>query len=462
MEGLTSSTNPKQAVTRRKPGRRSGASSRHQSAAPSEAESIHSRSEAGAFMQKQTPQVRAGKPYERPATQSPLTGSMPMEGPVGIDMVPPPFTRKHSGTSIHSMSSVSRLAQSSEHTSNPMTGGVNEFPIFDPVHGRGTVSPGALRRPQFDFTPLDGFHRFAASSTHSASSSNVASPLYGHSRLHGDDLLFAGESPNDLMRALVYNNPTSLPGPDLRQIRQQQAPMVSGFNDSSDVEMSNAIISSFDNIFDTSSHHSLSSSYDEEGTSAFSTNIPDGSLFSDSGLVPDDMQGFLDFSGGEDQGLAGPTFPASPPGMLFDIRGAMSSQSSAEQDRQIGDILASFNPHSNPTSSSIPGVLAPQRAVSPPLAPNPNSPSILTVIPSEGPVAGGTTVAIIGTNFTQGIAVMFGDRPAKIQKIDPTFIQCLSPPAIGAGMVEVGIQGVVRSGTSAPSLFRYNMMDTDL
>ena len=76
--------------------------------------------------------------------------------------------------------------------------------------------------------------------------------------------------------------------------------------------------------------------------------------------------------------------------------------------------------------------------------PAPNAPIVSTVIPAEGPMAGGTTVAIIGANFTPGLVVLFGDRIAKLQRIDPTFIQCSAPPAAAPGHVEVTISGAVK------------------
>jgi hypothetical protein len=466
MEGLTSATKP--AVSRiRKAGRQSAASSRRQSPVASEAESVQSKSEAGAFMSKQTPQVRAGKPYERPPTQSPLTGTASIDAFAAQIERPPPFRRQHSGNSIHSVASFSALSTHNPETVNPLRMGTNEFPIFDPVFGRttGTVSPGALRRPQFDFTTLDGTTSFPGSSTHSAASSNVASPMSQHLGLTAENILFSndGNETTDLMQALAFHNlpPGYAGGPDFSQanIQPRRAPMVSGLNDS-DVDMSNVLSSSFDNMFDTSSHTSLGSSFDPEEGNSYTSGIPDGSLFSDSGVVPDDMQGFLDFSGGEEQDLAGPSFSPSPsPNALFgnfSPNHRMNEQSMDYRQHSLSPYPASMPPVPPPQLAPIP---SPYTATS---LPNLNPPSILTVIPAEGPVAGGTTVAIIGTNFVPGIAIMFGDRPAKLQRIDPTFIQCTSPPAVRAGIVDVSIQGVVRAVGMPPAFYKYNMMDADL
>jgi len=92
----------------------------------------------------------------------------------------------------------------------------------------------------------------------------------------------------------------------------------------------------------------------------------------------------------------------------------------------------------------------------------PDSPMIMTVIPAEGPMAGGTTVAIIGDRFTPDLIMLFGGRPARLERVSPTFIQCLSPAASSAGLVNVTIQGSPATSGSPPCRFKYNEMDADL
>ena len=378
------------------------ASSRRVSPVPSDAESVQSLSEAGAVVQKQAAPVRS-KPYNRPS-MSPLAPTGQLEQYTDK----PVYRRTPSTTSLHSLSGLSLTNLNGNNDIMSQT-------MFDTPNG--TVSPGVLRQPAFDFGYTSG------------QSSNVASPMAQPRTMDNDPTLFEVSSPN-LMSA--FNS--------LHTLEQRQADGI-GYNP--DQEMSNAMSNGLDNIFDTSSHASLASSYDS--ASAFSTNLPEGSLFSDSGVVPEDMQGFLDFTGGEgDSQIQQPFFdqrsPTSNP--------PLSPLSQSAQDRQVDDILAQL-------------VQVQQNHVPVPLPP-PNAPMISTVIPAEGPVAGGTTVAIIGANFTPGIVVMFGDRTAKLQRVDATFIQCMAPPAAAPGIVEVSIAGAIKMPGAPPSLFKYNMMDMDL
>lgn len=299
----------------------------------------------------------------------------------------PVYRRTPSTTSLHSLSG---LSLTNITNMNPDVMAQN---MFDAP--KGTVSPGVLRQPAFDF----GYG--------SSSSSRIASPVT-QPRDVNDPTLFDG---SNMMAAFG----------SLRSLEQEQQ-----HQQISDLDMSNAMTSGLDNIFDTSSH----SSYDSA-----SVYLPDGSMFSDSGVVPEDMQGFLDFTGGEgDSNVQQPSFD----GRLGDP---------AEQSQQVDEILAQ---------------LAQVQANVPPPQPPANAPMISTVIPAEGPVAGGTTVAIIGANFTPGISVLFGDRTAKLQRVDPTFIQCMAPPAAAAGSVEVCIPGGVSLPGQQPTTFKYNMMDMDL
>lgn len=467
VEGMTSSQ-PQPAVPRARKGRQSAASSRRQSPAPSEGESVPSMSEAGAVSQKQTPHVRAGKPYERPALQSPIHGSLPTEGFSGaLPFDYSRYGRQHSASSIHTTASMSALPNQSEMANAMPRAGSAEFPVFDQPQGRGTVSPGALRHPRFNgFIAMDGTTSFPSSAAHSAASSNAASPISQFIPLGEDDLLMNGHqlSPTELMQALQF---ATLP--TMAQLDQSQ--MISGFpSNHIDIDMANAVGDSFDHIFDTSSHASLASSYNDN-VSAFSGGFPEGSLFSESGLVPesDDMSNFLDFSSGQDQTLSRPSFSADslvaesgqqqsidqPSSFVESHFGSPNAnsiprQSPAERNPQVSDMLVSLSP--------TPYGPPPAQIMPPPS----NAPTITTVIPAEGPVAGGTTVAIIGDHFSPDLVILFGGRTAKLERVSPTFIQCLSPPAHAACVVQVTIQGVWRLPESPPSYFKYNMMDTDL
>ena len=66
------------------------------------------------------------------------------------------------------------------------------------------------------------------------------------------------------------------------------------------------------------------------------------------------------------------------------------------------------------------------------------SPVILNLNPAEGPIAGGTQVTCLGTGFSQGLEVMFGDARATTTTYwGENALVCLVPPAAQAGTVAV-------------------------
>jgi len=80
-----------------------------------------------------------------------------------------------------------------------------------------------------------------------------------------------------------------------------------------------------------------------------------------------------------------------------------------------------------------------------------NPPSIISISPSNGPMAGGTEVTITGINFTDATAVHFGSASTMITFISDTVIKVILPA--GSGTVNVTVTSA--SGTSAGSLFTY-------
>ncbi len=65
------------------------------------------------------------------------------------------------------------------------------------------------------------------------------------------------------------------------------------------------------------------------------------------------------------------------------------------------------------------------------------SPIVTSVTPSSGPIAGGTTVTIIGTNLTDTSSVMFGDfAGTSVTVVDATSVTVVTP-AQAAGVVDV-------------------------
>jgi hypothetical protein len=416
-------SNGAQAAVPRRKGRQSAASSRLQSPDPSEGESVQSVSEAGALMQKQTPHVRAGKPYERPPSQSPAIGVIPG----GLPAEAPRFHRQHSSGSVHSVTSLPTMPVQDDQWSR-----ASSTDFQDLV---GTVSPNALRRPNFSFTALNESNQstqFPASASQSAASSNVASPVAAFQPLN-ENALFLGDptqSPVSLSSAFAGLNALNL------QQSHSSAPMLF---DSVDVDMSSALTSGFDGLFDTASQASFASSMGTSGVSGFLDNRSLAS-YSQSGLPPDsNMENFLDFSGGEEQNLAHP-FPSaiSPPG------GAVIPPLPFDMDP-----LATHSP-----SAALQEMLASIAQ------PSPNAPVITHVIPAEGPVAGGITIAVAGQRFTPGVVIMFGGRVAKTTFVAEGFVQCTLPPAAEAGEVEVSVQDAIR--LDAAQTFKYTGMDKEM
>lgn len=78
-----------------------------------------------------------------------------------------------------------------------------------------------------------------------------------------------------------------------------------------------------------------------------------------------------------------------------------------------------------------------------------NPPAVFSIAPTEGPVAGGTSVAIEGSGLIGASAVTFGGVPATFSATSDSAIAAASPPAAAAGEVDVIVTS--SGGTSAPS-----------
>ncbi|MEU3184704.1 IPT/TIG domain-containing protein [Streptomyces sp. NPDC006923] len=80
------------------------------------------------------------------------------------------------------------------------------------------------------------------------------------------------------------------------------------------------------------------------------------------------------------------------------------------------------------------------------------APVITSVVPNQGPVAGGNTVTLTGTGFTSATAVRFGATPAPFLIVSGTQITVIAP-AGGAGTVPVTV--TTPGGTSAGVSYTY-------
>jgi hypothetical protein len=77
------------------------------------------------------------------------------------------------------------------------------------------------------------------------------------------------------------------------------------------------------------------------------------------------------------------------------------------------------------------------------------APTVLSIMPASGPIAGGTIVIITGTNFTGATAVSFGGTPASSFTVNSSSQITALAPAGAAGAVDVTV--TTRGGASASS-----------
>ena len=88
------------------------------------------------------------------------------------------------------------------------------------------------------------------------------------------------------------------------------------------------------------------------------------------------------------------------------------------------------------------------------------APIVSGVSPSAGPLAGGTTVTISGSNFASGATVAFGNTPGTDVTVNsPTSITATSPAGTGTVNVTVTV-GSGTSATSAADQFTYDAAPT--
>lgn len=94
-----------------------------------------------------------------------------------------------------------------------------------------------------------------------------------------------------------------------------------------------------------------------------------------------------------------------------------------------------------------------------PPPPPPLAPTITAISPNRGPIGGGTTVTITGTNFTADAVVMFGDRAGTSVTVNSaTSITVKTPsfPGILGGNVDVRVTtSVDTTPNTAADNFRY-------
>lgn len=86
----------------------------------------------------------------------------------------------------------------------------------------------------------------------------------------------------------------------------------------------------------------------------------------------------------------------------------------------------------------------------------PPGPSISSISPSSGPIAGGTAVTISGSNFQAGSVVQFGSIPSvSVQVVNSNQIRCITPTE-GIGTVSVTVQDSGSQATTAQNAFTFS------
>ncbi|MGE3610425.1 MAG: IPT/TIG domain-containing protein [Bacteriovoracaceae bacterium] len=87
------------------------------------------------------------------------------------------------------------------------------------------------------------------------------------------------------------------------------------------------------------------------------------------------------------------------------------------------------------------------------------APTVTSVTPSSGPVAGGTTVTIRGSGYYSGASVTFnGSACSSVTYVDPTTLTCVTP-ANAAGVVTVAVTNA-DSQTGSNTAFTYRVAPT--
>jgi lysophospholipase L1-like esterase len=67
------------------------------------------------------------------------------------------------------------------------------------------------------------------------------------------------------------------------------------------------------------------------------------------------------------------------------------------------------------------------------------TPQISSILPTHGPLTGGTDITIVGVNFTESSTVLIGNRPAQVFPINGTTLVATVPAGAAAGSVAVSV-----------------------
>lgn len=88
-------------------------------------------------------------------------------------------------------------------------------------------------------------------------------------------------------------------------------------------------------------------------------------------------------------------------------------------------------------------------------------PLIERLVPSEGPVDGGTEVTILGSGFYEGITCLFGNCVATTICWSSCTLVCVVPPTTHPGPVLVSFKGHALNTHKPNHVFMFNYVDND-
>ncbi len=88
------------------------------------------------------------------------------------------------------------------------------------------------------------------------------------------------------------------------------------------------------------------------------------------------------------------------------------------------------------------------------------APTVTAVSPAAGPLAGGTSVTVTGTNFNPGAVVRFGALAGTTVSVTPTTIVVTAPPQTATGKVEVRVTNTDTKTAALAAAYTYQAAPT--
>ncbi|KRE38776.1 IPT/TIG domain-containing protein, partial [Paenibacillus sp. Soil724D2] len=83
-------------------------------------------------------------------------------------------------------------------------------------------------------------------------------------------------------------------------------------------------------------------------------------------------------------------------------------------------------------------------------------PIVTNIEPNNGPIDGGTLVFVSGNYFMKGVTAQFGDLPASVVYVNPSYIKVTSPMVTTPGPVDITFTNPDETNVVVPGGFTYN------